>query len=254
MRQGMDNVAYIALSQQAVLQRRMNLVANNLANLDTAGFKSEQLLVDTAPGAPAHNDGIKGPALFVIDGGISRDFSQGEISITGRPLDVAINGDAMFKVQTPSGERYTRDGRFSVNERGQLVTSSGAQVLDTGGSPITLDPKNGDPSISADGVVSQSSPQGTSVQLGQIGLVRFDALGVLSKEGDGLYANSSNATPQAVHDVRMQQAALEGSNVKPIVEITNLIEVQRAYERTAQLIQQSNDLSQTSIDRLAKVS
>ena len=250
----MDNVAYIALSRQAVLQRQMDVVANNLANVDTAGFKVEQLLVGSQPGGPARDDGIRAPAMFVLDGGVGRDFSEGDLRATGRSLDVAIDGDAFFKVQAPAGERYTKDGRFTLNAQGQLVTAAGHPVLDAGGAPITLDPKNGEPTISPDGLISQRTPQGASTEVGKLAVVRFDALTVLGKDGDNLYVNTSNARPQAARDVRLQQGAIEGSNVRPIVEITNLIEIQRAYERTAQMIQQTNDLSQTSIDRLARVS
>jgi flagellar basal-body rod protein FlgF len=250
----MDNVAYIGLSRQATLQRQMDIVSNNLANVDTVGFKVEQLLVDTQPGAPAKNDGVKGPALFVLDGGVGRDFTEGDLRTTGRPLDVAIEGDAFFKIQTPQGERYTKDGRFTLDAQGQLVTASGNPVMDAGGSTITLDPKNGEPTISSDGLISQRTPQGASTEVGKLGVVRFDTLSVLSKQGDGLYSNTSNATPVAAKDVRMHQGMLEGSNVKPITEITNLIEVTRAYERITQMIQQNNDLSQNAIDRLAKVS
>jgi flagellar basal-body rod protein FlgF len=250
----LDNVAYIGLSQQQALQRKMDVVANNLANQDTTGFKVEQLLVNTQPGAPATNAGVKGPAQFVIDGGIGRDFSEGELSTTGRPLDLAIDGNAFFKVSTPQGERYTKDGRFAIDAQDKLVTASGGAVLDDSGGEITLDSSNGEPQISADGVISQHSGQGpTTVRAGKIGVVRFDTLSVLSKEGNNLYSNTSNTTPQAAPDARIRQGMLEGSNVKPIIEITQLIDVQRAYERVTQMIQQTNDLSQQSIDRLAKV-
>lgn len=250
----MDNVAYIGLSRQATLQKQMDVIANNLANQDTAGFKVEQLLLNTQPGAPAKDDGVKGPAQFVIDGGIGRDFSEGELTTTGRSLDVAIDGNAFFKVSTPQGERYTKDGRFAIDPQGKLVTAQGAAVLDELGSEITLDAANGEPQISADGIVSQRSSQGPGgVRVGKIGVVRFDTLSVLSKEGNNLYVNSSNSQPQAAPDIRMRQGMLETSNVKPIIQITNLIEVQRAYERVTNMIQQTNDLSQSSIDRLAKV-
>lgn len=250
----MDNVSYIGLSRQAALQRQMDIVANNLANVDTVGFKVEQQLLASQAGAPAKNENVRGPALFVIDNGVGRDFSEGDLRTTGRPLDVAIEGNAFFKVQTPGGERYTKDGRFTLNPQGQLVTASGHPVLDAGGGTITLDPANGEPSISDDGVVSQRTPQGASTQVGKLGVVRFDTLSVLQKGGDNLYVNTSNATPQAANDVRLHQGMLEGSNVKPITQITNLIEIQRSYERVAQMIQQNNDLSQQSIDRLARVS
>jgi flagellar basal-body rod protein FlgF len=249
-----DNVAFVSLSRQMTLQKQMDIIANNIANEDTAGFKVEQLMVHTQTGAPAKTQQIKGPVQFVIDGGVGRDFSAGEFTTTGRPLDVAIDGAAFLKVSTPSGERYTRDGRLAVDAQGRLVTQTGAPILDDSGAEITLDPNNGEPMIAPDGVVSQRSAQGPQgVRVGKIGTVRFDTLSVLEKEGNNLYANTSNIQPQAAPDARLRQGVLEASNVKPIVEITNLIQVQRAYERLTQMIQQTTDLSQSSIDRLARV-
>ncbi len=245
----MDNVAYIALSRQTTLQRQMDITANNLANVDTAGFKVEQLLLGTEAGAPARNAGIQAPAQFVLDSGVGRDFAQGDLRTTGRPLDVAIEGQAFFKVSTAAGERYTRDGRFSTDATGQLTTADGHPVLDDSGGPITLDPVKPEPTISADGIVSQGSER-----VGRIGLARFDTLSVLSKDGSNLYANLSNAAAQSAPDVRMHQGMLEGSNVKPIVEITQLIEVQRAYERMAKIVDQQNEQSKNTIDRLGRVS
>ena len=192
---------------------------------------------------------------FVVSGGLAWDFSEGQLTTTGRPLDVAIDGNAFFKVSTPAGERYTKDGRFGVDAQGKLVTASGAAVLDDSGGEITLDSSNGPPTISADGIVSQKSSQGpTGVRVGKIGMVRFDTLSVLSKEGNNLYVNSSNSQPQAAPDVRRcARACWKAPNVNPIAEITSLIEVQRAYEGVATMVQNNNDLSQQSIDRLAKV-
>ncbi len=250
----MDNAAYVSLSRQSTLEKQMTVIANNLANQDTAGFKVEQLILNTQDGSPAKNDAVKGPARFVIDGGLGRDFSEGDLTSTGRPLDVAIDGNAFYKVSTSSGERYTKDGRFAVDSTGKLVTAQGNPVLDDSGGEITLDPNNGEPQISADGVVSQRSNQGPqSVRVGKIGVARFDTNSVLQKEGNNLFANTSNSQPQSAPDVRLRQGMLEGSNVKPIVQITNLVEVQRAYERMSNIIQQTTDLSQSSIDRLAKV-
>lgn len=251
----MDNTTFIAVSRQATLLRQMDLVANNLANVDTPGFKVEQMVFNATPGGAAKNEGVRSPALFVIDGGVGRDFSEGSLEQTGRTLDVAIDGNAFFQVQTPQGARFTKNGRFGIDPQGRLVTAQGYPVLDVSGGAITMDPKNGEPAIGADGTISQGSAQGpNTVTVGKIGAFRFDQLGVLSKEGDGLFSNQSNIQPQPAADVRLRQGMIEGSNVKPLTEVTNLIEVSRAYERVTQMIQQTNDLSQSSIDRLARVS
>jgi flagellar basal-body rod protein FlgF len=249
-----DNIAYIGLSRQTTLQKQMDVIANNIANMDTAGFKVEELMTKVQPGGPAKDAEINGPAQFSMASGLARDFSEGELSETGRSTDVAIDGPGFFKISTPQGERYTRDGRFGLDAQGKLVNANGHPVLDDSGGEITLDPSNGAPQISADGIISQRSKQGsTSTRVGKIGVVKFDTLSVLQKEGDNSYSNTSNAQPIPATEARLRQGMVESSNVKPIVEITNLIQVQRAYERISNMVQQTNDLSQSSIDRLAKV-
>lgn len=246
----MENAGYIALSRQMTLRRELDIAANNLANVDTAGFKVEQLLVATENGAKARNHAVDGPGRFVLDTGVGRDFSQGPVTQTGNPLDFAIEGEgAFFSVGGPEGERYTRNGRFTTDETGRLVTAGGLPVLGEGGAEIIFDREKSAPSVSADGVITQDGER-----VGKLAVVRFEALGVLSKDGDGLYVNSSNEQPQAAADARVRQAMVEGSNVKPLLEITNLIEITRAYERMARMIENNNDLSKRSVERLGRVS
>lgn len=246
----MENVAYIALSRQMTLRRELDIAANNVANADTVGFKVEQLMVGTERAAGARNDPIKAPASFVLDNGVGRDFRAGEMRVTGNTFDLAVEGeDAFFSIGAPQGERYTRDGRFTTDPQGRLVTQQGFPVLGEGGGEILLDPRKSAPSISADGIVTQDGER-----VGRIGVVRFPALSALSKEGDNLYANASNQQPEAAPDARIRQGVLEGSNVKPVVEITNLIEITRAYERISKMIDQSTELSRRSVERLGRVS
>jgi flagellar basal-body rod protein FlgF len=244
-----ENVSYIALSRQLTLRRELDIAANNIANADTAGFKVEQLLLGTETVSKARNFGVSGPGQFVLDNGVGRDFSAGTMNETGRPFDVAIDGDAFFKVGGPQGERYTRDGRFGVDALGKLVNGQGLPVLDEGGGEIVLDPKKPEPTIAADGIVSQGIER-----VGKIGLVRFATLAALSKDGDNLYVNASNAQALPAPDAKLNQGMLEGSNVKSILEITNLIEISRAYERVSKIIEQNNELSQRTVERLGRVS
>jgi flagellar basal-body rod protein FlgF len=243
----LENAAYIALSRQTTLRRELDIVANNIANADTTGFKVEQLLLGTEPARPAKNDGVRGPANFVLDGQVGRDFSQGGLRQTGAPLDMAIEGEAFFSIAAPQGERYTRDGAFALDAQNRIVTAGGHPLLGEGGAEITLDPLRGQPSISADGIVSQEGQR-----VGKIAVVRFDALSVLEKTGDGLYSNTSNAQPQAAPDVRIRQGMLEQSNVKPIVEITKLVEISRAYESVARVVENANELSRRAVERLGR--
>ena len=134
--ESMDNALYVGLSRQMTLQRQLDIVANNIANADTSGFKAEEPLFRTEPKAPANTlDGPK-PIKFVIDAGLTRDFSQGPLRTTNAAFDLAIDGPGFFRIQTPSGERFTRDGHFRLDETGRIVTQSGQAVLDSGGAEV----------------------------------------------------------------------------------------------------------------------
>lgn len=240
----MDNTLYVGLSRQMTLKREVDLIANNIANSDTKGFKVEALTVRTDPAQPK---GSTSPIAFVIDDGVARDFSQGALNQTGAPFDLAIDGQAFFKVQTADGERYTRDGRFTLDSTGRLTTQGGEAVLDEGGGEIVVDPLQGPVTVATDGSMSQGA-----LRLGKVGLARFDDLGSLSKQGDNLYRNTSNQAAQAAPDAMVRQGMLEGSNVKPVLEITRLIEVTRAYESMSRTMDNAADLSKRSIERLGK--
>ncbi|MBB3871857.1 MAG: flagellar basal-body rod protein FlgF [Brevundimonas sp.] len=244
----MENAAYIGLSRQMTLRRELDIVANNVANADTTGFKVEQLMVGTEVGQRARNDSIRPSASFVLDNGVGRDFGQGSMSETGRPLDFAIAGEgAFFTVRDgAAGEAYTRDGAFTMDPEGRLTTKQGQAVLG-GGAEIVLDPALGVPSVGADGTITQNGQI-----TGRLSVVRFDTLGVLEKGGDGLYRNGSNVQPVEANDVQIHQGSLEASNVNSLTEITNLIEISRAYESITRMIENTNDLSRRAVERLGK--
>jgi flagellar basal-body rod protein FlgF len=244
----MDNALYVGLSRQMVLRREMDIVANNIANADTAGFKVESLMEKTEPMAPAATLMGPKPVKFVVDDGVLRDFSQGALRQTGAPFDLAIEGQGFFRVTTPAGERYTRDGRFRTSDTGVLVTEQGATVLDEGGGEITIDPEKGPVSISVDGVVSQGAER-----IGKVGVVTFANLSILEKSGDNLYRNTSNLTPTPAAEAKVRQGMLEGSNVNSILEITRMIEVSRAYEQMAKMMDSNADLSRRSVERMGRV-
>ena len=120
----MDNAMYVGLSKQILLQRELDIVANNLANVDTTGFKVEDMVVATDSATPAMSVGVTQPVKFAIDNGVARDFTQGSMTQTGAPLDLAINGTGFFQVQTAAGVRFTRDGRFATNAQSQHAMKS----------------------------------------------------------------------------------------------------------------------------------
>jgi flagellar basal-body rod protein FlgF len=242
----MNTSLYVGLSRQMTLQRALDIAANNIANADTAGFKVEEQIVREEPATPPSTPGAK-PIAYVLDEGVARDFSQGAIEETGNPFDVAIEGQGFFQVQTGAGERYTRDGRFSVDNQNRLVTKAGDPVLSSNGRPIVLDPAGGAVSIAKDGTLSQGA-----TPLGRLGVFRFADLAALTKAGGNLFQASDVAGPVAAPDAVVRQGQVERSNVQPVLEITNLIEITRAYERVARMMDQTESLSSRAIDRLGR--
>jgi flagellar basal-body rod protein FlgF len=246
----MDNALYVGLSRQMTLQRAMDITANNIANLDTPGFKVESLTVQTDPETPLSAPATQ-PINYVIDSGLARDFGQGQLQATGNPLDLAIDGSGFFTVQTAAGPRYTRDGRFTLDASGALTDTRGEAVLDASGAPIVLNPQNGTPSIANDGTISQSV-KGQTNAVGKVGVVRFADLTALSKQGDNLYQAAAGQTPLAARDSRVRQGMVEKSNVQSVSEVVHLIAITRAYESVANMISQTQDLSESAVQRLGK--
>jgi flagellar basal-body rod protein FlgF len=244
----MDNALYVGLSRQMTLRRELDIVANNIANANTTGFKVEELMVRTEPAKPARTAGGTNPVKFVLDDGVARDFGQGALSQTGGDFDLALEGQGFFKVGTAGGERYTRDGRFTMNPEGKLVTQNGQSVLDDGGGEILLDPLKGPVNIARDGTVSQGAEL-----IGKIAVVRPTDLASFRKDGDNLYRNTTNDTPQAAPNAAIHQGMLEASNVQSITQITKLIEVSRAYESVAKMMDQTSELSRSAVERMGKV-
>ena len=244
----MDNALYVGLSRQMVLRRELDIVANNIANADTSGFKVESLMTKEQPGPPAFTLQGPKPVKFVSANGVARDFGQGGLHRTDAPLDLAIEGQGFFKINTADGERYTRDGRFRTDDLGRLTTQEGQTVADEGGGEITLDLQKGQITIAQDGTVSQGSER-----VGKVGVFEFDTLSVLEKKGDNLLANTSNSQPAPAIDAKIRQGMLEESNVKPILEITRMIEVSRAYEQVTRMMDSQSELTRTTITRMGRL-
>ncbi len=248
-----DNASYIALSRQITLRRELDISANNIANMNTTGYKFEQLLVNAQPGAPAYNDSIRTPATFAYDNGVGRDFGQGALTQTGNVYDMAIAGDgAFFVLNGAAGDVYTRNGAFTVSPQGTLVSQAGLEVQGEGGATITLDPRRGEPVVSNTGIVSQFE-NGQTMVVGKLNIVRPANLSDMRKNGEGNYYLTGTLGTVPATDVKVEQGMLESSNVNSIVEVTKLIEINRAYARLASLIDQAHQLNRTAIQQLGKV-
>ncbi|MGZ5938395.1 MAG: flagellar basal-body rod protein FlgF [Rhizomicrobium sp.] len=240
----MDSTLLISLSHQLASSRSMDVIANNLANVSTPAFQREEptfqeYVVNVQP-----VEGQSGPQQlsFVQDTGLVRDLSEGRMDTTGAPFDLAIHGKGFFVVQTANGDRYTRNGHFSLDSSGQIVTSNGDPVQGDGG-PITITPDDGEVHIAADGTVS-----GKTGQIGRVRVVDFANPRLLSKQGASLY--STDQSPVTADDFKLQSGMLEASNVQPVIEISHMIEVMRAYQATASLTQTQEDLMREAIDKL----
>ena len=245
----MDNALYVGLSRQMVLRREMDIVANNIANADTSGFKVESLMTKEQPGPPAFTLQGPKPVKFVAADGVARDFGQGGLRRTDAPLDLAIEGQGFFKVTTKAGERFTRDGRFRTDDTGRVTTQKGDPLSDEGGGEIVIDAtKPGEISISPDGVVSQGTER-----IGKVGVFSFASLSALEKTGDNLYQNASNQQATTATDAKVRQGMLESSNVNPILQITKMIEVSRAYEQVTRMMDSQAELSRQTITRMGRL-
>lgn len=244
----MDNAIYVGLSRQMVLRKEMDIIANNIANMDTTGFKVESMIQKTDPQQPAYTFGGPRPVKFVTPDGVARDFGQGSLVKTDNPLDMAIEGKGFFQVRSGQATLFTRDGRFTVDTNGRLVTQKGEAVLDDAGGEIQIDPENGQVAVGADGTLSQGDER-----IGKLGMYAFANPGVLEKTGDNQYRNTSNQQPAVAPEARVRQGYVESSNVKPVIEITRMVEVSRSYERTAKMIDSEAELSRRSVERLGKL-
>jgi flagellar basal-body rod protein FlgF/flagellar basal-body rod protein FlgG len=256
----MDNAVLIGLSRQMALHRELEVVANNVANINTTGYKADGAVFEeflSPKASHGHFSGGDRRLSYVHDRATWHDFRQGPVQITGNPLDVALDGDAFLVVQTPRGERYTRNGAFQLNATGQLVTNEGYQVLGDGGA-ITFQNNDKQISISEDGAirVREGADTKSDAQRGRLRLVRFDQVGRLQKDGSGMFVPPNGMQPQAIQPpqrVRVMQGAIEQSNVRGVVEMARMIEITRSYSQIANLLQAHSDMRRGALDKLSDV-
>jgi flagellar basal-body rod protein FlgF len=237
----MENPGYTTLTRQVGLLREMRVVANNIANSATSGFRQEGVIfseyvksVDNASSlsmgqADAHHT----------------SFEQGTLTQTGGLFDFAVEGDGFFLVETPLGQRLTRAGAFTPNAEGDLVTPDGYRVLDPGGAPVFIPPGASDITVAADGTISS---EGNPV--GQMGLVQPLNPQQLVRE-DGVMFRADDGFEPAENG-RILQRFVENSNVNPILQLTRMIEVQRAYELGASFLDAEDERVRQALRALSQ--
>ncbi|MBU0858838.1 MAG: flagellar basal-body rod protein FlgF, partial [Alphaproteobacteria bacterium] len=217
-------------------------ISNNIANMSTPGYRGHNMVfseyVEKLKGNPD-------PLSLVNDYGNYQITDAGPLKQTGNQLDVAVQGEGYFGIQTADGVMYTRAGNFQVNNNGDLVDGRGRFVAGVGGGNITIPPGVTDIEISEDGFIS--TPDG---QVGQLMVVEFENIQELEAQGNGLYKTDAAANPPVAS--RVMQGMLEGSNVNPITEMTRMIEVSRAYQSNYKLMQAEHDRQRGMIQKLTQ--
>ncbi len=246
----MENTTYVALSRQATLRRQMDVVANNLANMSTHGYKSGQMMFVEHLTKSKGGESLLTPKLaYVRDIATMTDTKPGAIESTGNPLDIAIQGEGYFVVQTPEGEHYTRNGRLQLDNTGQLVNQLGQPVLADGGAPLIFAPEDTEIVISQDGTVSTNNGE-----LGKLRVVRFDNDQLLERTSGAQFTTTEGNPAQDVDDPTVLQGAVEGSNVEPILEMANMITVHRAYDSVKSFIEREDERQRSMIRDMAGTS
>lgn len=246
----MDNTNYIALSRQMALWKQMDIVSNNMANMNTAGFKQDDALFTSYLVQTPEAQGVGSvPLYFTEDYGSFQNFAEGALVETGNTFDLAIKGDAFFCLETEAGEMYTRKGQFSLNADGQLVTNDGAVVLSENNEPFYFAPGEKEISITESGDVLTENGL-----IGRLKLASFDDNQKLLKVAGTMFENvPGNAMRVGNNNAVVAQGAIEKSNVNPIEEMTKLIKVQRSYEYVQQMIDSEHERLSNTISTYAQL-
>lgn len=237
----MENAGYVTLTRQSGLMREMEIIAHNIANAATTGYRQQGLVFSEFVKAIDGNESLSMAAARIK----KTSQSQGTLTQTGNTLDLAIEGQGFFQLETPNGVRLTRAGAFNVDATGDIVTSDGYRVLDAGGAPINVPQGQSDVQVAADGTVSLGERL-----LGQIGVVEPEAGADLEREAGVLF--KTDATLELSEDGQVLQGHLEGSNVDAISQLTRMIEVQRAYEIGQKLLDIDHEQTRNALQTLIK--
>ena len=241
----MDRMIYLSMSGAKAAMQRQDVLANNLANVSTNGFRAE---LAAFRAVPVQGSGAS-TRVYSLESTVGASFEPGSIAPTGRPLDVAMKGNAWLAVQGLDGtEAYTRAGALDVDAQGQVVTKTGLPVLGDGG-PINV-PANSEVSIAGDGTVSAKGANGRTTTVGRLKLVTPENPAQLSRSADGLF-RAAEGDLQRDANARLQDGALEGSNVSAIETMVAMITAARQFEHQMKLLQTAERQEQTAAKLLS---
>jgi flagellar basal-body rod protein FlgF len=237
----MQNGLYVAISAQVALQRRLETIAQNVANMNTVGYRASGVAFADEVAKAGDNQ-----LDYVSTGDDFISRRAGAIEKTDNPLDFAVRGEGWFAIATPNGVAYTRDGRANIDETGSLRTLTGARILDAGGAPITLDGSAGPPIVAADGMITQNGRQ-----VGAIGLFQIPPDAKLRRAESSGVVPSKPAVPVLDFTVNgVIQGAVEDANVDPVREMTRLIALTRTFDSVAAEMTQTESSVQDAIKTL----
>ena len=244
----MDNTLYIGLAAQSALKRQMDVLAHNVANMNTTAYNKENVLFKEYLMDVGGNSASSGGKIStVLDVGTIRDLEEGAITSTGNPLDFAISGRAYLNVENAAGDQfYTRNGRMTLRENGELITLSGNTVLDNNNNPIIITPEDTGFKITEQGMMSSKNRQ-----IAQLGIYSFENERNMKRSGDSLY--TSEQPPIAATDYKIVQGSVENSNVNAVMAVTEMIDISRKYESLTRAMGKLQDMRKDSLNRLARV-
>ncbi len=246
----MDSPGYIVLSRLVAAQRMQAVTANNIANADTPGFRAHRPLFGTVLERQMNAEAPRGgrELAFARDRATWRDGSTAPLTTTGNPLDLAIGDQGgFFAIETPRGERYTRAGRFTLDGEGRVVDPEGNPLLDAGGQPLAIPPGSARIEVRGDGNVLTEN--GT---VGRLRVVRFADVQKLTAEGDRNLAAPEDMPPEPVAQPGLVQGAMEGSNVRPVIELTRMTDDLRHFQMVSQMAEREGERLGNAVERILR--
>jgi flagellar basal-body rod protein FlgF len=238
----MELTTNVALARQIAIKDQMSVIANNIAHMSTGGYKGEKLVFKRVIAETFVGDAVSFPQNYSLH----RDTRNGPITRTSNQLDIALRGEGYLTIQTPKGITYSRNGHLGLNNKSELVTSAGHRVLDRGNKPIVFDNSVNNITISKDGSISADGDE-----IGKLGVVRFENPQALKREGSSLFNTKDAPLPDDATEVL--QGHVEGSNVRPVLEMTQFMNAARNFTTVSKMIEREDDRQRRAIEEVGRV-